>query len=328
MVSERTLKYFNFTRIDQQKPMFKITILSFFALLLSVTSLAQQGDELLVYAVKGNVSSVFNDQETPVKIGKVLPVGSIIKTRKGASITVLCSKGKPFSITKEGSYPVSNWKDSCRSGGGSVTSNYFKYIWGQLYTYSPQYKEEMRKKSEMAVVRGEQPPGSNTKKKAKLEFSSGMDTVNYDGINFPLSWNGIFYTGKYRFSLYDSKGKLIFKDSTRYTYINTDDLKHLLKEGNTYRWSIGGKGIPTSKMKVLIYVKHPTATAYLNKLSIPLDISEDSALVFFRIAYLLEKSHYLAQAYNYYQRANDASDPETELFRDQLIRFRNEFWIR
>jgi hypothetical protein len=308
--------------------MFKITILSFFALLLSATTRAQQGDEMLVYAVKGKVSSIFNNQESPVKIGKVLPAGATIKMEKGASVTILCSKGRPFSITKEGSYPVAFWKDSCRMANSSVTANYFKYIWGQLYTYSPQYKEEMRKKSEMAVVRGDEPPGSNTKKKAKLEFSDGMDTVNYDGINFPLSWNGIFFTGKYRFSLYDSKGRLIFKDSTRYTYMNTDDLKHLLKEGNTYRWTIGGKGIPTSKKKVLVYVKQPKAAAHLNKLLAPLDIPEDSASAFFRMAYFLEKSHYLAQAYNYYQRAHDASDPEVELYRDQLIRFRNEFWIR
>ncbi|HUR66506.1 MAG TPA: hypothetical protein VMZ03_09150 [Chitinophagaceae bacterium] len=298
------------------------------AIHLSITSLAQKGDELLVYAVKGKVSSVFNNQESPVKIGKVLPAGATIKTEKGASVTVLCSKGKAFSVTKEGSYPVSNWKDSCRVASNSVTANYFKYIWGQLYTYSPQYKEETRKKSEMAVVRGDEPTGSGTRKKPRIEFSPGMDTLNYDGNNFPLSWNGIFYTGKYIFTLYNAKGKLLYRDSTRYTYITTDDIKHLLNEGNTYRWTIGGKGIPASKKKVLQYVRAPKAADHLSKIQVPLDITEDSASVFFRIAYLLERSHYLAEAYTWYLKANDASDPEVELYRDQLIRFRNEFWIR
>ena len=308
--------------------MFKIAVLSFFVLLFTIPLSAQQGDELLVYAVKGKVSSIFNNQESPVKIGKVLPAASTIRTEKGASLTVICSKGKPYSVSKEGTYSVAKWKDSCRTGGNSVSSSYFKFVWNQLYAYSPEHKEEMRKKTEMAVVRGDEPETSIAKKKPVLEFSRGMDTLNYDGNNFPLSWNGLFYTGKYIFSLYNEKGKLLYRDSTRYTYINTDDLKQLLKEGGSYRWTIGGKGLITSKKRLLRYVPAQKTADHLNKILTPLDMPEDTASFYFRVAYLLEKDNYLAQAYNWYQKANDASDSEVELYRDQLIRFRNEFWIR
>lgn len=308
--------------------MIKIITLAFSFALLSLPLAAQQGDELLVYAVKGEVYSIFNNKESPVKIGKVLKPEATIKMGKGASVTMLCSKGKPISLTTEGKFPVTRWKDSCRVTTGSISSSYFKYIWNQLYAYSPEHKEEMKKKSDMAVRRGDEPTGTAGKKKPKLEFSSGMDTLKYTGNDFPLSWNGVHYTGKYIFSLYDAKGKLLYKDSTRFTYINTESIKYLLKEGNTYRWTIGGRGLPVSRKRVLRFVAPQKAADHLDRLLLPVAFPEDSAAAFFRIAYMLERSHYLAEAYNWYQKANDASDPEIDLYRDQLIRFRNEFWIR
>lgn len=287
---------------------------------------AQQGDELLVYAVKGKVTAFYNNQETVVKIGKVLHPGTVLKTDKGASLTLLCSKGRPLSINKEGTYPVNNWKDSCRSTSGSLSSSFFKYIWGQMYIYSPEHKEEQRKKSELAVVRGEEPVVAN-KKVAKLEFKKGMDTVHYDGNNFPLSWNGINYNKPYVFNLYDTKGKTIYSLTTRYSYIPIDSFRHVLAEGNNYRWSVSAKGLPVSRKRVLKYIPKEKAAAYLEKVMQPLPFEEDTAASYYRRAFLLEKAHYLAQALLWYEKAMQA-DPEMDLYRDQYIRFSNDFWIR
>ena len=60
---------------------------------------------------------------------------------------------------------------------------------------------------------------------------------------------------------------------------------------------------------------------------VPTAIPEDSASQYFRIAFLLEKKHYLADALTWYQKATLA-DPSIEAYRDKFIRFRNEFWIR
>jgi len=289
---------------------------------------AQRGDVLLAYSVKGKVTVIYKNEEAAVKIGKVLKPGAVITTQKDASLIMLCNNGKPLSVTKEGNFPVNNWKDSCRSLAGSVTSNYFKYIWNQLYVYSPEHKEELRKKNDMAVSRGDPPPGPGAKKNPRFIFSKRMDTVCYDGQDFPLSWTGSYYPGKYFFALYNSKGdKVLFADSLRSSYIFIDSFKHLLEPGKSYRWNVTMKGVPASKKRVLLYIPAEQLNDYMISLFLPLDIPEDTASQFFRIAWMLEQKHYLAESYIWYQKAA-ASAPDVELFRDQLIRFRNEFSIK
>lgn len=290
---------------------------------------AQRGDELLVYTVKGKVTCVYKNKETPVKIGKVLFPGSVVKTQKESALTVVCTKGKPISVSKQGSFPVSRWRDSCKTTGNSVSTNYFKYIWQELYSYSPEHKEALRKKDKMAVARGEGPPG--TKKqitgKPKMEFNRGMDTLLYDGQSFPLSWNMQGYRDYYYFKLYAENDDLIYSDSLRFSFIDINRFSQLLTSGNLYYWTVAAKGISESKKKVLKYVQQEEVNEIVSKLLKPITIAEDSAAVSFRVAFMLEQQHYLAEAYNWYQQAA-IQDPEILLYRDKLIRFRNEFWIR
>lgn len=291
-------------------------------------AIAQKGDELLVYAVKGKVTSVYKSKETPVKIGKVLLPGSIVKTQKDASLTMLCTKGKPISLTMQGSFPVTRWRDSCRVTSSSITTNYFKYIWDQMYSYSPEKKERLRRRSDGAVARGEPNTGNKPKKFTKLEFNKGMDTVNYDGNSFPLSWNGSNYKGYYHFTLFDTKGEaILYQDSLKKSFIVIDSFKHVLKEGESYYWTVLARGAPVSKKRVLNFILPQKTTAETEQLMQPLPYPEDSATISFRVAYILEQKHYLAEAYTWYQQAS-SQNPEMELYRDKLIRFRNEYWIR
>ncbi len=306
----------------------KQSCLLVFLSLFSLPVIAQQGDELLVYSVKGMVTSVYRQEETVVKVGKVLLPGTLIKTQKNASLTMLCKKGNPLCLNKEGVFPISNWKDSCRSTSQSLLSNYFSYIWSQFYTYSPEYKEEMAKKNELAVSRGQGPFRDEWRPTTKIsiKFSPGMDTVNYGGGKFPLSWTCFDFRGKYLFSLY-AAGKLIFKDSVRNSYISIEQFKDLLEPGKSYRWTVSAPGSKPIRKRILNCVQPEKIKLYIDNLLLPLGIPEDSASQYFRVAYLLEKKHYLADALTWYQRAT-ASNPEIELYRDRFIRFRNEFWIR
>lgn len=298
------------------------------AVLLTIATYAQRGDELIVYSVKGDVTAVYKNSETPVKIGKVLYPGMILRTGDDAALTMLCTRGKAISVNKKGNYPVTKWKDSCRSESRTVTSNYFKYVWGQLYAYSPENKEEMRKRNEMAVSRGEPVGTVRSKRKGKLSISKGLDTVYYDGRSFPLSWNLTHYRGLFHFKLFDAAGrKLLFQDSLRSNFIQLDSLEHLMEKGKKYRWAVAAKGYPVTAKKT-IYCIGPEETAKkVTVFSIPLPLHEDSAAACFRTAFLLEQHHFLAEAFEWYKKAA-SQDPEMELYRDQLIRFRNEYWIR
>ncbi len=181
----------------------------------------------------------------------------------------------------------------------------------------------------MAVSRGEGPPGlkKQVTGKTKIEFSKGMDTLLYDGQHFLLSWNMQGYRDYYYFKLYAENEELIYQDSIRFSFIEINRFSNLLSAGSIYYWTVAAKGITESNKKVLKYVQQDEVNDIVYKLSKPVTVAEDSAAVSFRVAFILEQLHYLAEAYNWYQNAA-AQDPELQLYTDKLIRFRNVFWIR
>lgn len=305
------------------------TYLLFLVILFSTAEIkAQNGDELLVYTVKGEVTAIYKQKETAVKTGMVLKPGMVIKTGKEASLTMICMKGRVFQLQTEGSFPLSRWRDSCTVSSTSVTSNYFKYIWQQMYVYSPEHKEEMRRRNNMAVSRGEGPVKTGQTKFTKLEFKKELDTLQYDGDSFPLSWTGNGYRGWYYFTLYDEKGKVIlFRDSSRLSFIDIKKFAGLLEPGKSYRWNVKAASVPVSKKRVLNYLLPEQKQQTMDGLKAPFAFEEDAASSSFRMAYILESKHYLAEAYKWYQEAA-SQDPETPLYRDQLTRFRNDYWIR
>ncbi|MFN8290665.1 MAG: hypothetical protein U0U70_10435 [Chitinophagaceae bacterium] len=300
------------------------------------TLFAQQSNDLLVYSVKGKVSVIRDadkNKAVPVKIGSVLHVGDLISADKSASVTMLCNQGKPILLNKEGTFALKTWKDSCREDKSSLSSSYFRFIWGQMYSYSPENKEAHRPKSDMAVVRGEEPleSGPVVKTPPSLQFSKGMDTVDYFNKldNFPLSWRGNNYSDKYIFKLYNAKGtKLLFRDTLRTSYILISRFRDRMQPGQQYRWTVSMKKGGPSKKRVLRYhASSADIDQFIAGLTLPAGITEDSATSSFRVAYLLEAKHFLEPALLWYEQAN-AADPSNELFRDQLTRYRNEFWIR
>lgn len=314
----------------------KNKILIILVLLYSLNGAAQQPNDLLVYSVKGKVlvmRAADSSKALPVKIGSVLHNGDRINTEKNATLTMLCNQGKTIVLNKEGNFAVKKWKDSCKTQQNSLSSSYFRFIWGQMYSYSPENIAAHHPKSDLAVVRGEQPDDMVTAgtKPATLSFSKGMDTVVYFNQldNFPLSWTAGNYSGKFIFRLYNEKGtKLLYKDTLRTSFIPIGRFLDKMMPGKNYRWSVSMKKGNPSKKRVLKY-KAGTAEAekFIAGLRLPDGVEEDSATASFRVAYMLEQRHYLEPALLWYERANAAA-PDNELFRDQLTRFRNEFWIR
>jgi hypothetical protein len=285
---------------------------------------AQRANDLLVYAVKGTVTATYNNQETPIKIGKVLRNGTTLHLRQGARLTMVCKEGKPLAVDREGVFPLSKWKDSCRSGANSITSNYFKYIWSEMYARSPEHSEE--EKGVNAVTRSPAPDIFNPGR-IRIEFNRGLDTLNYAGGDFPLSWTCYDYNGKYVFKLYDAKsGKLIYKDSLTRSLIRVSKFNHLLVPGKRYSWSISTPRTGVSKRRILNYIPAIAFEKYMTGLQEPVGIPEETSARQFRIGFMLEQRHYLAEAYTWYKKAVE-TDPAMELYRDKLLRFKNEFWI-
>ncbi len=286
---------------------------------------AQKGDELMVYSIKGTVTVIENSKESSVKIGKVLKPGSTIKTQRLAKLTMVCKQGKPLSITKEGTFPIVKWKDSCATVNNSMTSKYFQYIWDQLYVRSEDYKKEHSgevgdNERNEAPVRGE--------KVLEIEFTDGLDTINYATGIFCLSWTtSIEYSGNYNFVLLEIKtGKQLYNDSITGHSMLIDKLSRYMRPGNIYSWSVAAGKTGVSEGGVIKYLPVKNINQQISKLQKSVDVPEDKAAQYFRVAYLLEKSHYLADAFIYYQKAAKTS-PDIEFFQEKLIEFKKAFQL-
>jgi len=299
----------------------KLLAISF--LCIACTGYAQKGDELLVYSMKGNVTVIENNSESKVKIGKVLKPGSTIKTERQAKLTVVCKQGKPLSLTKEGVYPVIRWKDSCSTSQTSVTSKYFQYIWDQLYVRSEEYKKE-HPDHDGAIAKNDAP----VRGQEELEILTNprLETLNYTGGIFSLSWSpNIDYTGPYIFMLYSSRTKKpLYADSAAGTGISMERLKKYMRTGNSYYWTVSASKTEIVHGGVINYRLPVTVNQQVRKFKALVNIPEDQAAQYFRIAYLLENEHFLSDAYVYYQKAASAA-PGEGFFSDKLDEFKKTF---
>jgi hypothetical protein len=261
-------------------------------------------------------------------VGRVLKPGTSIRTEKDARLTMVCKQGKPLSVFREGTYPISRWKDSCRNTQGSVSAHYFQYIWTEMYKRSDDYKDDLDKNNNLAVVRGENPYryADYPEGMIVVEFPRGLDTVNYTGEDLPLSWICYDYNGKYQFSIYTSRDrKLVFRDSVNANEIFVSRFANKLKPGVSYAWTVSANAnTGVIRRRILRYVQPEQRDAFIRSVSDVGDLHEDSAARYFRIAYLLEKNHYLAEAYTYYKKAA-AADPDMPIYFDRLSEMRFEY---
>lgn len=295
------------------------------SLFISAAACAQKGDELLVYSMKGNVSVIENNKETKLKIGKVLKPGSAIKTQKLAKLTMVCKQGKPLSVTKEGVFPLTRWKDSCFTMNQTVTSKYFQYIWDQLYVRSEDYKKE-HPDGEGTIAKYDAPVRGQ--EELEIQTNLSLDTIKYTAGYFPLSWNtNMDYDGRFKFILYHSKtGQQLYEDSISGTAILLAGLKKYMRAGQTYGWSVAAPKTEITDGGIIKYVPARTSAQQVRKMKRSVNVPEDEAAQFFRVAYMLESNRYFADAYLYYQQAANAA-PEVDFYADKLAEFRKTFQI-
>lgn len=285
---------------------------------------AQTSTELMVYSVKGNVTLIENNKETKLKIGKMLKAGSVIRTESLAMMTMVCKQGKPLSVTKAGTYPVSKWKDSCSSDHRSMTAKYFQYVWDQMYVRSEDYKRE-HPEATASVVRSNPPMGTEP---LEIFVDPSLDTIYYAGNSFPLSWQPSYdYKGRYFFRLVTVSGnKTVYKDSLATNSVDLSKIKKYMKAGQSYRWIITA---PTSQQVEggIIFV---TTQAIVNKkvesLQKAVDVPEENAAKFFRTAFLLKETQFIPAALEYYEKAARYA-PDEPFYKEKLQEFKIQFQV-
>jgi hypothetical protein len=285
-------------------------------------AISAQDNSFLIYSIKGNVSVVENKTESKAKIGKIISGNTSLKLADGSAATLICNEAAMFTVKKAGSYTLNQFKDSCETHSSSVSANYVKYVWNQM-TSGHEGSPGSNRKMFMSTV------GAVSRSVNNIWIDPRLDTINYSSGDFPLSWKSYADAKDFEFSLYTSPdgGTPLYKNTLSKMKISIPSFASKLKPGNTYYWTSAVKGETNDEIKVLNYVEKPVYEAVLNKLKAEGPAYESDAEQAYRIAFGLEDTRYLSEAYQYYLRAATLK-PDMPLYRSTLMSFKKDYEIK
>lgn len=297
-------------------------LLSLF-LLFTFSLAASSQSNFLLYSFKGNVSVVENGAESKAKVGKMLNSAASVKLATGGTVTLICNEAAMFTLTKSGTYPLSKFGDSCKVSSSSVSSNYVKYVWASMTKSSGD--PGSNRKAYMNTV------GAVSRSINNVWIDPRLDTVNYASGNFPLSWKSYTDAKEFEVMLYN-KGDI----STPFYSTLVTKLKmpipdlvvaNKIKPGNSYFWTAAIKGEENEELKVLNYVSKEDFDKLLAKLKSAGASFEAPAEQAYRLGFMLEDTHYLSEAYQYYSKAATL-DSANVLYRSTLMSFKKDYEIK
>lgn len=280
-----------------------------------------QGSDFLIYSFKGNVSVVENNAETKAKVGKLMNSNATIKVANGSAVTLICNEAAMFTITKGGTYPLRSFGDSCKVSKSSVSSNYVKYVWAQMTKSSG--SPGSNRKAYMNTV------GAVSRSINNVWIDPRLDTVNYCDGDVPLSWKSYADAEEFEFFLFSSTDIVnpIYKITVKKHKVPVSDLLEKIKPGNTYYWTAAVKGEENDDIKVLNYRKKEDFKNILETIKAQGVPFEGEAEQAYRIAFMLEDAHFLAEAHDYYEKAATI-DGANVLYRSTLMSFRKDYEIK
>jgi len=257
-----------------------------------------QDNSFLLYSFKGNVSVIENKIETKAKIGKIMNSTAVLKLSDGGIATLICNEAAMFTIKKTGSYSLGQFKDSCAVSSSSVSANYVKYVWNQMTSHGEGSPGSNRKMF-MSTV------GAVSRSVNNIWIDPRLDTVNFVSGDFPLSWKSYADAKEFEFLLYKNSptGTPHYKTVTKKMKVPLSTITSQLQTGNTYYWTSAIKGEQNDELKVINYISKENFENMLNGMKSSGTAYESEAEQAYRIAFMLEDAHYLADAYKYYLKA-------------------------
>jgi hypothetical protein len=296
--------------------------LNFLLACLIITGIATAQSNFLLYSFKGTVSVTENNVEAKAKVGKKLTNTASIKLAPGSAVTLICNEAAMFTINKPGTFKLNKFGDSCVVSKNSVTANYVKYVWAQMTkaTGSPGSNRKEYMNNVGAVTRG----GMNN-----VWIDPKLDTINYSSGEFPLSWKSYTEAKEFNFFLFsaDNIEAPLLTNTISKLKISIPAFTSKIKPGNTYYWCSAIKGEENDERKVFNYVTKETYDALLKNIKAQGDKFEAPAEQAYRIGFMLEDAHYLAEAYQYYSKAASL-DTANVLYRSTLMSFKKDYEIK
>ena len=294
--------------------------LSLLFLGLAISSLTYAQNSFLIYTVKGNVTVIENNVTTKAKIGNLLPESAQVVIPPGSVISLICNQATLINLNK-GKVSLSTLSEQCKTTEGSVSSNYLKYVWSQLTT-KPGSPEKNRKQFMTNV-------GAVSRGVNNVWIDPRLDTVKYVSGSFPLSWKSYAEADEFEFSVYDNPeaNKAINTIATKARAVDAKILAAKMKPATTTYWTAAVKGEQNAEIKVFEYVPMDVYKTVLASFEQSGPELETPAAKAFRIAFLLEQAHYLAEAYNYYKKAVTL-EPGLPVYKSTLESFKKDYALK
>jgi hypothetical protein len=264
-----------------------------------------------------------NGAESKAKVGKMLTTTASVKLATGGTVTLICNEAAMFTLTKAGTYPLSKFGDSCKVSSSSVSSNYVKYVWASMTKSSGD--PGSNRKAYMNTV------GAVSRSINNVWIDPRLDTVNYASGSFPLSWKSYTDAKEFEVFLYnkDDISTPFYSTLVTKLKIAIPDLvvANKIKPGNSYFWTAAIKGEENDELKVLNYVTKEDFEKLLAKLKSAGASFEAPAEQAYRLGFMLEDAHYLAEAYQQYMNAAKL-DSANVLYRSTLMSFKKDYEIK
>jgi hypothetical protein len=292
-----------------------------FLILLLATGFTYGQTSFVLYSFKGNVSVMENNTEAKAKVGKPLASSASVKVGASSAVTLICNEAAMFTLSKPGTYKLSAFGDSCKISSSSMTANYVKYVWAQMT--KPSGSGGSNRKAYMNTV------GAVSRGINNIWVDPRLDTVNYSGGEFPLSWKSYADAKDFDFMLFNN-GNIVepfYTTTVSKLKISIPSFALRMKAGETYYWISAIKGEENEERKVLNYVSKETFTTLLAAIKTRAGGFEAPAEQSYRIAFMLEDAHYLSEAYEYYTKAA-ALDSNNALYRSTLMSFKKDYEIK
>ena len=297
--------------------------MKFLTLLLSglvFSSLTYSQNSFLIYTVKGNVSVIENNVTTKAKIGRLLPESAQVVIAPGAVVSLICNQANLINLDK-GKVNLSTLSEQCKTTEGSATNNYLKYVWSQL-TAHPGSPEKNRKQFMTNV-------GAVSRGVNNVWIDPRLDTVKYVSGSFPLSWKSYAEADEFEFTVFTTPGnsKPVTTVTTKNRFVDAKTLASKMQPTSTIYWTASVKGEQNSEIKVFEYVPADVYKTLLASFEQAGPELETEAAKAFRVAFMLEQAHYLADAYSYYKKATTL-EPTSPIYKSTLESFKKDYAIK
>ena len=287
---------------------------------LAIGSLTHAQNSFLIYTIKGNVSVIEDNVTTKAKIGRLLPETAQVVVAQSGVISLICNQANLITVNN-GKVTLSTLGEQCKLTDQSVNSNYLKYVWSQLTT-KPGSPEKNRKQFMTNV-------GAVSRGVNNVWIDPRLDTVKYVSGSFPLSWKSFAEAEEFEFSLYTTPDVSTPASTmtTKNRYVDAKSVAAKIKPTNTAYWTAAVKGEQNHEIKVFEYVPEDVFKTVLASFEQSGPELETAAAKAFRVGFMLEQAHYLAEAYTYYKKATTL-DPNVPVYKSTLESFKKDYSIK